>query len=163
MSFGPYPNQDCFYIEKSQTYLKIQNGVQMAEFLLMRDRGGDSPMVWVVEAKSSSPRPETAHDFDGFIADIKEKFINGLTLGIAAILQRHSTYEELPVPFKELDLSRSSFRFVLVIRGHRDDWLSPIQDALHNALRATIRTWGLPAPSVVVLNDELARQHGLIA
>jgi hypothetical protein len=33
MTFGPYPDGRCFYIEKSNTYADIQQGVQMAEYL----------------------------------------------------------------------------------------------------------------------------------
>ncbi|MGL5498332.1 MAG: hypothetical protein ACRDCQ_15405, partial [Aeromonas sobria] len=57
MIFGPYPAGRCFYIEKSAIYEQIQSGVQMAEFLLLKDQQ-QGMAVWVVEAKSSSPRPE---------------------------------------------------------------------------------------------------------
>jgi hypothetical protein len=59
MAFGPYSDGHCFHIEKSATYLKVQQGVQMAEFLLIRLDNGKPSAVWVVEAKSSTPRPET--------------------------------------------------------------------------------------------------------
>jgi hypothetical protein len=46
MSFGPYPEGHCFYIEKSETYKAVQEGVPTAEFLLLRFREGDLPVVW---------------------------------------------------------------------------------------------------------------------
>jgi hypothetical protein len=127
MTFGPYPEGDCFYIEKSKTYQEIQNGVKMAEFLLLRPQ--DEPMVWIVEAKSSTPHPKNS-SFDTFIREIQEKLTNALTLSVATCLKRHSTCGELPNSFQTLDLKKARFRLILVIKGHRKEWLPPLQDAL---------------------------------
>lgn len=163
MTFGPYPAERCFYIEKSATYADIQHGVQMAEFLLLRTENGKPPVVWVVEAKSSTPRPETQPTFDEFITDIREKLVNAFSLAWAACLKRHQQAEaELPETFKTLDLSQAGVRFILVINGHQEAWLPPIQEALTKALHTTVKTWAFSPTSVAVINDTLARQHGLI-
>lgn len=161
MTFGPYPEGDCFYIEKSATYQKIKQGVKIAEFLLLHSQ--DDSIVWIVEAKQSSPRPETQPNFDDFLLEIQEKLTNALTLSVATCLKRHSTYEELPNSFQTLDLEKASFRLILVIKGHQEAWLPPLQDALKKALNPTIKTWNLSATSVVVLNDTMARLQGLIS
>ena len=161
MTFGPYPEGDCFYIEKSATYQKIKQGVKIAEFLLLHSQ--DDSIVWIVEAKQSSPRPETQPNFDDFLLEIQEKLTNALTLSVATCLKRHSTYEELPNSFQTLDLEKASFRLILVIKGHQEAWLPPLQDALKKALNPTIKTWKLSATSVVVLNDTMARLQGLIS
>ena len=161
MTFGLYPEGDCFYIEKSETYQKIKEGVKIAEFLLLHSQ--DDSIVWIVEAKSSSPRRESKEDFACFIAEIREKWTNALTLSVATCLKRHSTYEELPNSFQTLDLKKASFRLILVINGHPEEWLPPLQDALKKALKPTIKTWNLSATSVVVLNDKMARSQGLIS
>ncbi len=159
MTFGPYPAGQCFYIEKSACYEKVQEGVQMAEFLLLKEQG---PTVWVVEAKSSSPRPETQPNFAEFLDEIRTKLTNGFLLAVAARLQRHTAADdELPDTFKALDLRTLGFRFVLVINGHKQEWLAPLQSALAQALKPVVKTWALPATSVVVLNHELAQQYGL--
>jgi len=163
MTFGPFPEGHLFYIEKSAIYQKVQQGVQMAEFLLLRFKNGNRPIVWVVEAKSSTPRPETQPNFDAFIDEIREKLTNALSLGLSSCLKRHEDAEgELPDPFKALDLSVADFRLVLVIKGHKDEWLPPLQDALGKALHSTVKTWALPATAVAVLNDGMAQLHGLI-
>lgn len=163
MTFGPYQDGYCFYIEKSNTYRAIQDGVQISEFLLIRSNQNEISNVWVVEAKKSSPKPGNSTDFDEFIDEIKEKLANGLTLGIAACLLRHKSAEnELPSQFRQLNLSESSFRLVLVIKGHQESWLPPLQDALKKALCATVKTWALPATAVSVINDSMARKEGLI-
>lgn len=161
MTFGPYPEGHCFYIEKSETYQKINEGVKIAEFLLLHSQ--DDSIVWIVEAKQSSPRPETQPNFDEFLLEIQEKLTNALTLSVATCLKRHSTYEELPNSFQTLDLKKASFRLILVIKGHQEAWLPPLQDALKKALNPTIKTWNLSATSVVVLNDTMARLQGLIS
>jgi len=161
MTFGPYPEGDCFPIEKSETYQKIKEGVKIAEFLLLHSQ--DDSIVWIVEAKQSSPRPETQPNFDDFLLEIQEKLTNALTLSVATCLKRPSTYEELPNSFQTLDLEKASFRLILVIKGHQEAWLPPLQDALKKALNPTIKTWNLSATSVVVLNATMARLQGLIS
>ena len=162
MTFGPYPEGRCFHIEKSNCYAAIQKHVQMAEFLLLRT-SNDSLVIWVVEAKSSTPRPETQPNFDDFIAETREKLINALSLGWACCLKRHPQAEaELPEGFKTLDLSEIDVRFVLVINGHREEWLPPVQDALWRKLRSTVKCWAFAPTSVAVINDALAQQYGLI-
>ena len=136
----------------------------MAEFLLLRTPVGASPMVWIVEAKQSSPRPETQPNFREFIREIRDKLANALTVGVACILKRHPAAEaELPVLFKTLDLSASEFRLVLIINGHQKAWLQPLQDALRTAMYQTVQTWSLGPHAVVVINHEDAKRFGLIS
>jgi hypothetical protein len=126
MTFGPYPKGRCFYIEKSNCYTAIQEYVQMAEFLLVKTRKG-KPVMWVVEAKSSTPHPQTQPNFDDFIAEIREKLVNAFSLGWASCLGRHQhAVAELPDSFRALNLSQVDVKFVLVIKGHKEEWLPPL-------------------------------------
>lgn len=162
MRFGPFPSDNVFYIEKSRCYQRIRTGVKMAEFLLLRNQSS-GPVVWIVEAKSSSPRPETQPDFAGFIREIEEKFTNAFMLGMAAQLKRHpDAVEELSSAFQEPDLGRQDVRFVLVIRGYEKPRLVPIREALERAMRVVVRVWKLAPSSVLVLNEDMARQYGLM-
>lgn len=162
MTFGPYLEGQCFYIEKSAIYAVIQEYVKMAEFLLLRESKGKQ-VVWIVEAKSSTPRPESQPNFDKFIAEIREKLINAFSLGWASCLKRHQQAEaELPENFKTLNLSQIDVKFVLVIKGHQEAWLPPLQDALKKALDSTVKSWAFAPTSVAVLNDVLAEEYGLI-
>jgi hypothetical protein len=121
---------------KNKAYQEIQDGVKMAEFLLLRIQG-NSLSVWIVEAKKSSPRPETQPNFDAFIGEIRDKLTNALTVGVASILNRHTAAAaELSDQFKNLNLATAGFRLVLIINGHQKSWLSPLQDALRRALNA---------------------------
>ena len=164
MRFGPYPDGHCFRIEESSVYKAAQDGVQMAEFLLLRAQAAAAPVVWIVEAKRSSPRPESQPSFNAFILQIRDKLANALALGVAAVLNRHpNAAAELPDAFTRLPLAATRFRLVLVINGHKEEWLPPLQDALRTALRATANVWALGPNSVVAINEKTARRHGLIS
>lgn len=162
MKFGPYPAGQCFYIEKSACYEKVKEGVKMAEFLLLKQQQ-QGHVVWVVEAKSSSPRPGTQPAFPEFIDEIRAKLTNGFVMSVAMRLERHpNECAELPEPFKKLDLKTASFRFVLIINGHKDEWLPPLQEKLSLALMPVVKSWDLPPSSVAVLNEIGAQREGLI-
>ena len=163
MVFGPYADGHCFRVEQSNTYVAIQDRVQMAEFLLLKTHAEGPPFIWIVEAKSSSPRPETQPNFNDFIGEIRDKLANALAVGVASILKRHpAAAAELPDLFKNLDLASVGFRLILIINGHQKSWLQPLQDALRSALHATAQTWALGPNAVVVINHEDAKRFGLI-
>lgn len=159
MEFGPYPEGHCFYIEKSAVYRNIKNnGVKISEFLLLRSN--TKPIIWIVEAKSSSPQRGT-EEFNAFIQAICEKFINALTLYLATYLKRHAC-SELPDPFQAIDLGKAEFTFILVMKKHPEEALAPLKDVLNFALKPTAKTWNLPPIYVLVFNEAMARARGLI-
>ena len=164
MVFGPYADGHCFRVEQSETYKAIQEGVQMAEFLLLRTRENAPPFLWIVEAKQSSPRSETQPNFNAFIGEIRDKLTNALTVGVASILNQHpAAATDLPAQFKNLNLAAAGFRLVLIINGHRKHWLPPLQEALRRALQVATKTWALGPNAVVVINHEDAKRFGLIS
>ncbi|UOD31279.1 hypothetical protein INH39_06070 [Massilia violaceinigra] len=161
MAFGPYEVRHCFYMEKSRLYLGLGPGVQIAEFALLRN-GKHGQAVWLIEAKSSSPRPGTLRDFDRFIAEITQKMSNSVQLLMAAILERHPDTGDLSADFKAIALKSIGFKCVLVINGHKDAWLAPLQDALVKAMRPLCKSLRLGAQAVAVMNETTASQTGLI-
>lgn len=163
MKFGPFTDGQCFHIENSNSYKAIQGHVQIAEFLLLQKDNEENFEIWIVEAKSSTPRPETQPNFDHFVAETRDKLINAFSLGLASCLRRHKQAEaELPEYFKSLNLSQVGVKFVLVINGHQEKWLPPLQEALGKALRSTVKTWALAPNSVAVINEVLAQRWDLI-
>jgi len=162
MHFGPFDENRCFQIEKSQSYLTMQEGVKIAEFLLLRkQKKGET--LWIIEAKSSSPNPATKPDFDCFIEDLRDKFSNTMYLYLAGLLERRpAVASELSMEMKVLSPKKVDFRFILVIAGHQIGWLAPLKYALSNALRPLIKIWKLSPNAVIVLNDDLAREQQLI-
>jgi len=160
MQFGPHPATHLFHIEKSTVYADRPDGVKMAEFLLL-----DNTNVLLVEAKSSSPRPGNLADFPVFLTEIREKMTNALALFVGIRLGRHTPAAQAEVPsnLATLNLSTANFRFVLVIRGHKDEWLPPLQEALNLELRGLAGAFSISAPFLAVINDDMARRKKLIA
>lgn len=169
LTFGPFAEDDCFALEQSAIYLRINRGskkdegIKVCEFALIQRRQDRDPAIWLIEAKSSSPRPGNPVNFDKFIEEIRQKLTNALQMLVAAYLDRHpEAKEELPAGFRLLNL-REDWRLVLIINGHKDAWLPPLKDALQKALRPLARTFGLGDNAVVVINEHSARRYGLIA
>ena len=164
MTFGPYDKDYFFHIEKSNLYRDVSrnNGVKIAECLFLKNVA-NKLVLNIIEAKLSSPRPSGV-SFNKYICQIRDKFINALSLCYAAYLGRHGDLrEELPLHIKSMNLSQITIKFVLVINGHPKDWLPPINDALTKLLRPTTKTWGISQNAVVVLNDEMALNRGFIS
>lgn len=174
MRFGPFEDGDCFRVEKSRTYKALGEGVKVVEFILLRKSDGRPPQLWIVEAKRSSPYPALPEkcavcgqskpsDHDDFVAGVRCKMIDSLTLGFTSILGRHpSAIAELPASFRDIDLAKVDIRLVLVVNGHKPDWLTPLRDALRSALRGTTAAWQLGPIAILVLNDDNARRMRLI-
>ena len=154
-----FADQTGFRLEDSDTHKAVQPGVKIADFLYLCK---NDTVVWCVEAKSSSPHPNTQPDFEEFISDVKNQLLNAFSLYFAMRLDRHATAGELPPTFKIPELARVGIQFVLIIAGHPQDWLPPLKEALYKELYPTIRTWNLGSNPVIVLNDELAREYRLI-
>lgn len=158
MVFGPYPEGQCFYIEKSQCYNRIATDVPMAEFLLLKRKENGLHSLWIVEAKSSVPR-----ESDAYFNEIRSKLINGLMLGVSMCLKKHpETEEELPQAFQKLDLKTTGFQLVLVIPNVPKKHLPPLNEKLAKTLKPFINIWGISTRSVTVLNDDGAKTCGLI-
>lgn len=158
MNFGPFDDSRVFHIEKSMLYQEIGNGVRTVEFLLTAEPGS----LLFLEAKSSSPRPDTdnSENFNTFIQEISEKFIHSFELYYSAILKRHGQRNDIPDNFKKLDNGVVTIKFCLVIKGHNIEWLPPICEALSKQIAPYITIWNI---KVAVLNDQLAKDHHLIA
>lgn len=163
MTFGPYAESVCFQIENSPIYTHLGKDVKMVEFVLNRLNADGEQVFCLVEAKQSSPKPDNPIDFPTFISEISEKMIHGISLLLAILLNRHGSSEEiLPESMRSVDLSRCKVRYILVINGHKEEWLPPIRDALRKSLRSMDTTWNFGPHTVVVLNDEKAAGYPLL-
>ena len=149
-----FPDEDVYRIEKSQLLAEVQ--LKAAECVVRRQ-----DMILFIEAKASSPRPQTEHKFDKFIDEITGKFSHSLTFYNATILRHEG--ESMPVHVKNVDLSEAHYSFVLVIYGHKIEWLPPLMDALKSRLRHTLKLWNIPDVAVKVMNERMAFDCQIIA
>lgn len=158
ITFGPYEKDTCFRIEKSN-FLKETSkkfSFKIADFTLIQ-KNNDGSTVWIVEAKESCPRKT-----ETFMDEIREQLHNSMMFGIAACFAEHPLQKEIPLCFKELDIKLTKFMFALIIKGVPDSHLEGLQNVLASALQRERIIWGLKPTSIKVLNEEKAKEKGLI-
>jgi hypothetical protein len=166
MLFGPFPETDCLDLERSNLFRRLGEGIKTAEMAVVRPAKAGLAL-WIIEAKSSSPRPgagEQQERFSSFIQDIREKLANALALIFAAAVGRHGEAEAiLPSGIAALQLADLQIRLVLVVNGHEPEWCPPLQDALRQALRPVVKTYALGPNAVTVIDDRKAQALGLVS
>jgi hypothetical protein len=153
----------AFVLQEEHTYM-IESQMQSleesyrgkpVEFVLWRRDALD-----LIEAKQSSPRPGNALDFDMFVDGIVEKFQDSWEFYTSRVLaKKEDVRSSLPPAFRTYVDTRQTVRFLLIINGHKTEWLSPIRDALKIRMARTVNWWNA---DVVVLNDDLARKYRYI-
>lgn len=164
MEFGVFPKKDVFQIENSKLHLSLGEGIKTVEFILLKD----SDKMLFVEAKSSCPNydnrqesEEKAEKFEEYFSDISDKFIDSLQMMLNVALQRDVDTSGIGEHIKQEDLySKIKFCFVLVVRkAEREEWLVGPKVELEARLLHWKKLWKV---DIVVLNEELAFQYGLI-
>ena len=152
MTFGPFPEEQVYQIEKAEAYTRLGESVKVVEFVYRQN----NDKLFFIEAKSSSPKPP-GEQFSTYIDDISEKFIHSFNLWLTLNLNRRKDNVSKEV----LDVSTDTqiFRFILVVHGHEETWLPPLKAALERKMLPEIKIW---KHEVIVLNDRLAKARGLI-
>lgn len=152
MTFS-FPEDDVYRIEKSPLLADVE--LKATECVV---RKGD--ILLFVEAKSSTPRPQLEDKFDQFINEISTKFIHSLVF-YNALMLRHDG-KELPINVKNVNLSDVGYSFILVVHGHKLEWLPPLMDALKSSMRHTLKLWNISDVAVKVMNDQIALSNHII-
>ena len=144
------------YIEKSDLFARLGDGVRSVEFIRVKDG-----KLLFVEAKTSfanpnNPSAENVSKFQSEIEEICEKFIHSLNL-LSSV--------EIGVEGNVFDCSfvlpkSVSLEFILVIRNHELKWCKQVQDKITFKLPKYIsKIW---KPRVRVINFENAARWKLI-
>lgn len=160
MSFGPYIEEDVFYIEKSKIYMEyLRKKMKIAEFILKRGK-----KLIVVEAKSSIPNHHTSvADFESFATDIIEKFNNSFYILVSVLLKKiPDKYEEVSHFISLEEVSEKQINFYLVIKNTNisdAEYLLPIQDKLEESLSFQKSVWKV---AIKVLSEDTARKMQLV-
>ncbi|MDQ6953600.1 MAG: hypothetical protein Q9M15_08745 [Mariprofundaceae bacterium] len=154
--FGPYKKDDCYLIEKSKELSKL-SGIKIAEFVLIK---GDS--LWVVEAKSSIPKPTNEKQYNDFFIEIHDKLLNTVTITFNAITKRNKNiYGELPVNVKGINIQNTDIYLRLVIPTVPKKFLPPMTDKMRKVMSIVMKTWGIKDFQVQVLNEDMLISQGL--
>ena len=158
MTFS-FEEKDVFRIEKSPRFNLITGANPCECIALFQDK------VVLIEAKSSSPRPETndmkLSALENYANRIAVKFSDSLTYYTATYL-KHQLPDLLPPNIQAVPLAKQEYEFCLIIYGHRKSWLPPVLDQLKKSMKKTLKLWGLSDASVKVMNEQIALSRGLI-
>ena len=152
MTFGPFPEEQVYQIEKADAYTTLGESVKAVEFVFRQSK----EKIFFIEAKSSSPMPE-GEKFNTYIGDISDKFLHSFNLWLTLNLGRRK--DEISETILEVPTDTQVFRFILVINGHEETWLPPVRAAIERKMMAEIKIW---RHEVIVINDQQARARGLI-
>lgn len=156
MNFGDYKPEHVFKIENSHLHTSVGFGVKSVEFVLLR--GSDK--IFYVEAKSSSPRSETSWGrYQEFLDEITEKFVHSFDMLCAWRFGRLNDGGEISDDLRSVVCADAKFVFILVIHGHKREWLLPLQDELRKKLRYHYSIW---KSTVIVMNEEIAKGYHLV-
>lgn len=153
-----FADDDVFRIEKDELVCGC-SGLKACECVVLI-----SPRIAFIEAKSSTPNPNSGERFNEFIDDIKQKFTDSLNLfeGIKTGHLGEEALMRLPLNLRNAEIHTNDYLIYLIVHGHRLDWLSGLQDALREALRDVIKEWNLRDSNVKALNEEIAKELHLI-
>jgi|BioPla2DNA2_1021312.scaffolds.fasta_scaffold10131_2 hypothetical protein len=145
-----------FRIENSILQKSIGEGIKTVEFLVTLKEDE----ICFIEAKSSSPRPtpENKEKFDTFINEISDKFLHSFNMYLSAILKRNH-YDEIPSALIDINKEKAAFKYILIIKGHKIEWLQPLKDAIYKKLLHQNKIW---KNSVILMNEEIAKQYKLV-
>lgn len=154
-----YGEKSTFLIEKSKLVTRMQ-GVKIVEFVELYNGN----KLKVVEAKTSSPCCDNnVDDYNAYINDIVEKFQNAVSIINSCVVGRRSDiFREFPAPMQKADYKSIYYRLLLLIKNCNEEWMAPLVDDLRKHLRPFLKCWNIKADDFMILNEDLARQKGII-
>lgn len=154
MTFS-FDESDIFYIEKSKRFNRIV-GAKPCECVVLHDG-----KVLLIEAKSSTPRPENEEQFATFVGEIAQKFNDSYTYYNSAH-QKRQLPDEVSQNQQAIPLARQNYEFCLIINGYQRSWLPPVLDQLKRMMKRSLKLWGFDDACVKVVNEQSALNKGLI-
>lgn len=156
MTFS-FPEEQLYRIEKD-TFVNKAEGFAVCECVVRSTDG----KLWLIEAKSSSPKPDGLKGeerFRKFIKEITKKFADTLTV-YNAVLLRHNA-DNIPGVLRK-PTAKDCYQLYLIINGHKAEWLPAISNALKSELRGLLYVWHIEDKDVKVINEQIAKSKGLI-
>ena len=143
-----FPDERCFHIEKSKEYRKLgARGIRTVECIYCSNRR----YVFFIEAKSSAPRDNEG--LKEYLDRLYEKNLHSILM----LTKRIFDMEKAGIGNELWEKLRNKpvFRFVLIIKGFREDWCMDIQEVFRDKMKNVLRIYDA---DVLVINDEAARK-----
>jgi hypothetical protein len=154
------PNVNSPIYSKAIKALEIRRDQAMSE----DHRDIINTLIGLVETQGPILSPVILSDCDIYIDDIRAKIHNGLSLFFSTRAGRQPKHvSSWPAAFMSADTGQLQVRILLIIKTAEERWLPDLRDELIKAMRPAIGTWALGPDSIVVLNENGARQRGFVS
>jgi len=150
-------------IEKTELYAKLRShGIKTVEYIRIRKGKDDRQALMWIEARTTFPNPKIEHDFVGEIDEISKKFAHSIELFAAVMMNKLPDNKSELKKFR-LVYMEAKFQMILVIKGHKKEWLPIVADSLHKKLKQQWKIWNIdPSRDILVFNEQLAKEYKLI-
>lgn len=121
-------------------------------------------LIYILRTNEPVFSPIIPSDYRLYISDICDKMQNGLSLFFSTRAGRQpSQASAWPEAFMTVDTAQLQVRILLIVKSAQKRWLPNLQEALKKAMRPAVGTWGLGPDSIIVLNEDGARQKGFVS
>ena len=156
--FGRFSSDALYKIEHSQGHKNLGDGFKMVEFTYLNNQD-----LFVIEAKSSIPKPTSQPDYDNYWNEILEKFENALLLQMMGYLKRNQfAEEELPANHKNIEWKHTTIKLRLVIPPIPNKYLPSITEIFRKKMKKVKKLWCIKDVDIFVINEEKAHDEGLL-
>lgn len=163
MRFGGLEKERLFWIEQSDIYKRLGEGIKTVEFiyLLKEDR------ILFVEAKTSCPNVENRDSseekkkkYEEYFSDVTDKFIDSINMFATTVLGRNGQSEDVGEDMlHKSTYAETEVRFILIIAEAEESWLTGPKMELESRLFRYRKIW---KAEVIVLNKEMAVKMKLV-
>ena len=163
MRFGPFDPESFWDLELEPLWLAMKSdGVKMCEFVC-RTTAVPGSIVFI-EAKKTAPHPGGEEPFREYASSVREKFTNGFHLFWSVIIGRHGKKRDaIPLASSTNATEDLKFRFYLVVKESKPEWLAAVQDGIRLQFTGLRKTWALEGDLFFVISEVMAKQKGLVA
>jgi len=162
MYFIMEPREEICKIETTYLYGRVKNvGTKTVDYIRIRNLNQSNLTLAWIEAKTTFAKPKSS-GFDAAIDDVVKKFVHSLELFASVMMNKILDDKSELEKFRHI-YETASFQMILVVKTHKYEWLSRVQDALQSKLTRHCKIWNIePNKDILVFNEEGAAQHQLI-
>jgi len=158
MNFIPlFINNNSLYVEKSQFYKNLGEGVRTVEFICLKQ----SNKLYFIEAKNTAPKPSNKEDFTKYCDEQLHKMQHSMDLFISREVGVNKDFgNEFPDCFIGKKFSEYKIIFLLIIKNHKKEWCNLVLNGLQRKLIALRKIWKI---DIAVWNGETALEKRFIS
>ncbi len=164
MEFNGLEEKRLSWIEKSDIYERVGEGIKTVEFIYLSEEEN----ILLVEAKTSCPNVANKDDneekqkkYEEYYSDVADKFIDSINMFAATALGRNGQCDNVGEKIlQKSTYTENEIKFVLIIADAEESWLGGPRAELELRLFRYRKIW---KADVIVLNKKMAAELGLVA